>query len=397
MKIYLELLRSNDVLKKLSLVQLISYFGAWFSNVAIYTMLLHMGVGAEVLALTAAMHFIPGVLQAPFSGVILDKFKTRTIMLSLLVIELIVTASLLMINNIEDIDLLYILIFIKMAAASFYFTAEMSLLPKFLKENDLKLANEIHSIIWSVSYTLGMAISGFVVYVVGVKIAIMLDTLTFLVSLVILSTISFPDILQKSSGSFFKMMSSTFEYFKKKTLVIHLLIIHSLVGFTAFDAFVALLVDEYYSSFIAISLAIGMMNASRAIGLVFGPVLFSRYINNTTLVFLFFYQSLAIYIWSLFLENFYISLVLSVFVGLSTTILWSYTYTLLQQNTDEEYYGRVVSYNDMLFLSVSALSSILIGYAFTNNYSLDQIAQILALIFVAGGFYYLIIKQRFSL
>ncbi len=397
MKKYLELLRTNDVLKKLSLVQLISYFGAWFSNVAIYTMLLQMGVGAEVLALTAAIHFIPGVIQAPFTGVILDKFKTRTIMFTLLIFELIATVSLLMINNINDITLLYILIFIKMAAASFYFTAEMSLLPKFLKENELKLANEIHSIIWSVSYTLGMAISGFIVYVVGVKIAIILDTSTFLLSLSILTTIVFPDLLQKSSGSFFKMMSSTFKYFKKKPLVIHLLIIHSLVGFTAFDAFIALLVGEYYSGFMAISLAIGMMHASRAIGLAIGPVLFARYINTTTLVFLFFYQALAIFIWSLFLENFYISLILSIFVGLSTTILWSYTYTLIQKNTDEEYYGRVVSYNDMLFLSVSAFSSMLIGYAFTSNYSLEQIAQILALIFVAGGFYYLIIKQRFSL
>ncbi|RUM61306.1 MAG: MFS transporter, partial [Sulfurimonas sp.] len=74
MKRYVALLKSEPVLARLSLIQLIAYFGAWFSNVAIYTLLLDMGVSATIVALTAALHFLPGVIQAPFSGVLIDRF-----------------------------------------------------------------------------------------------------------------------------------------------------------------------------------------------------------------------------------------------------------------------------------------------------------------------------------
>ncbi|MBU1927881.1 MFS transporter, partial [bacterium] len=72
MKDYIELLQKEPVLKRLSTIQLIAYFGAWFSNVAIYTLLLSMNVSAEVVAFTAMIHFLAGVIQAPFSGVIID-------------------------------------------------------------------------------------------------------------------------------------------------------------------------------------------------------------------------------------------------------------------------------------------------------------------------------------
>ena len=165
---YLKLMQMEPILRRLSLIQLIAYFGAWFSNVAIYTLLLNMNVSATTVAFVAMLHFLAGVAQAPFSGAIIDSVKPKNLMLSLIVVEILATFSLVFINSISDLWLLYILIFVKMAAASFYFTTEMSLLPKILNGQKLQKANELHSIIWSLSYTLGMAISGFFVYVLGV-------------------------------------------------------------------------------------------------------------------------------------------------------------------------------------------------------------------------------------
>ncbi len=81
MKHYLLLLQSEPILKRLSIIQLIAYFGAWFSNVAIYTLLLDMQVSAGVIAFTAALHFFAGILQAPFSGPLIDRSEPKKLML----------------------------------------------------------------------------------------------------------------------------------------------------------------------------------------------------------------------------------------------------------------------------------------------------------------------------
>ncbi len=385
---YIQLLKSEPVLKRLSIIQLIAYFGAWFSNVAIYTLLLGMNVSAEVVAFVAMLHFLAGVIQAPFSGSIIDSVKPKKLMLVLISVEIFATLFLIFINSISDLWLLYTLIFIKMAAASFYFTTEMSLLPKILDGSKLQKANELHSIIWSFSYTLGMALSGFVVYLFGVKVAFILDASMFVVGFFLLYKLELRVEIIKTGENLLQMMRDTFRYLKQTPQAIHLMLIHAFVGLTAFDALVALMVDKYYASVIATSLALGLLHASRALGLVIGPIIISNWINNRRIVYIFIAQALSVWLWAFLMKDFYLSLFASVIVGLFTTTLWSYTYTLLQKNIEEKYYGRIVAYNDMLFLSSAAFTSFMIGFLATDGYSLEFITVVIGVGFVIGGIYF---------
>ncbi|QOP45430.1 MFS transporter [Sulfurimonas paralvinellae] len=388
MKLYMDLLREEVVLRRLSIIQLISYFGAWFSNVAIYTLLIHLDASAEVVAFVAMLHFLAGVVQAPFSGPIIDRFKAKELMLFLIAVEIVSTAALVFISQLSDLHLLYILIFIKMAAASFYFTTEMSLLPKILHGDKLQKANELHSIIWSLSYTLGMAISGFVVYWLGIKTAFLLDAVMFIIAFFLLYDLHFKDEVLQIEENILKMMVDTFLYLRENPKAIHLMIIHSFVGLTAFDALVALMVDRCYASLIAASLALGLLHSARAIGLVIGPVILGKWINNKRLVYVFIAQGLAVWLWAYWMHNFYLSILASITVGFFTTTLWSYSYTLLQKNIDKKYYGRIVAYNDMLFLGSAAFTSYMIGYLATIEYSLENITFLMGLGFIIGAVYY---------
>jgi MFS transporter, DHA3 family, macrolide efflux protein len=385
---YFKLLNSESVLKRLSIIQLISYFGAWFSNVAIYTLLLGMNVSAGVIAFVAMAHFLAGVFQAPFSGSIIDSVKPKNLMLSLLGVEIFSTISLIYVNSLSDLWLLYALIFLKMAAASFYFTTEMALLPKFLDGQKLQNANELHSIIWSLSYTFGMAISGFFVYWLGVKAAFALDAFMFLVAFWLLWGLDIKVEFIKTGENLLLMMRDTFTYLKRSKVAIHLMLIHSFVGLTAFDALVALMVDKYYATFIATSLALGLLHSARAVGLVIGPMVISRWINNKTIVYVFIAQGFAILLWAVAMSDFYLSLAASVVVGFFTTTLWSYTYTLLQKNIEQKYYGRIVAYNDMLFLSSAAFTSFMVGYLATHDFSLEIITALIGFGFFAGAVYF---------
>lgn len=397
MKRYWNLLRTEPLLSQLSLIQLIAYFGAWFSNVAIYTLLITLHVDASMIAFVAALHFFAGVLQAPLSGVIIDRFSPKKLMLFLTIIEIICTLMLVSIDEVSKLPLLYVLVFARMAAASFQFTIEMSLLPRILSGKALQGANEIHSIIWSLSYSLGMALSGLLVYSVGVTAAFLLDACLFIIVLMLQINLHFTLEKSESTSCFRTMMGDALRYVRKERVVWHLMLLHSVVAFTAFDALVVLSAQKYYMNIIAVSLGIGLVHAARAVGLAIGPLFLGEWVNVRRLEFLLFAEAFAIGLWAWAMSDFYFSLAASVLVGFMTTTLWSYTYTLLQKHTHYEYYGRVVAYNDMIFLMVGGLVSLLIGFLVNSGWALESITLVLGGAFLIAAVYYRWLRQHYEL
>lgn len=397
MKRYWTLLRDEPLLRRLSIIQLIAYFGAWFSNVAIYTLLIQLHVDATIIAFVAALHFFAGVLQAPLSGVIIDRISPKKLMIFLTITEIMATLSLISIDHVSELVWLYLLVFIRMGAASFQFTVEMSLLPRVLSGKSLQYANEIHSIIWSLSYTVGMALGGSVVYLIGTTQAFLLDAVLYGVALILLMGVKIEIDLERYEHSFVQMMGDAFRYIQKNRIVFHLMLLHAVVGFTAFDALVVLSVKHYYMDIIAVSLGIGLIHAFRAIGLTIGPLFLGEWVNVDRLKWLFIAEALTIGLWALLIENFYLSLAASVLVGLVTTTLWSYTYTLLQHHTQTDYYGRVVAYNDMIFLMAGGLVSLAIGAMVEWEFSLMSITLLLGSAFGVAAWYYGWIRKHYTL
>lgn len=397
MKRYWNLLLNEPLLAKLSLIQLIAYFGAWFSNVAIYTLLITLDVDASTIAFVAALHFFAGVLQAPLSGVIIDRVSPKKLMVLLTIVEIACTLMLVSIDEVSKLPLLYVLVFVRMAAASFQFTVEMSLLPRILSGKLLQNANEIHSIIWSLSYTLGMALSGIVVYTVGVTYAFLLDAILFMIVLLLQINLHFHIEKIKPSSHFLAMMGDALRYIKKERVVWHLMLLHSVVAFTAFDALVVLSTKKYYMDVIAVSLGIGLVHAARAVGLAIGPLFLGEWVTIKRLEFLLFAEAFAIGLWAWAMRDFYASLAASVLVGFMTTTLWSYTYTLIQKHTHSDYYGRVVAYNDMIFLTVGGLVSLLIGFLVKLGWTLESITLVLGGAFLIAALYYRWLRQHYAL
>ena len=384
---YRKLFAEHKIIRDLSLIQFIAYFGAWFSNVAIYTMLVDFGSTEFAISVVTAMHFLPAILIAPISGAIIDRVKIKPLMLSLLATELVMTILFLTIDNKSEIWLLMILIFIRMSAASMFFSTEMSLLAKLLNGKPLQMANEIHSIIWSFTYAVGMAISGFIVNWYGVKTAFIIDALIFTIALIVFIRIDFVVKASIARDKFFELIKDGFRYIKNDKVILHLIFLHSSVGLTSFDALITILAKNEYKYVISVPLAIGISNAVRAVALMFGPIFISKYVTKQNLHYLLIFQGIAIILWGLMQDNFYVSLIALFIVGLSTTTLWSFTYALLQDKCDEKYIGRVISYNDMFFMLSCIVTTLFIGLMASLT-SIDIITILLGLGFLAFAFYY---------
>lgn len=394
MRSYITLLGRYPLLLRLSVIQLSAYFAVWFTNVAIYTKLVEINASAFMISLVTAIHFLPAVIQAPFIGPLIDRFDPKKLMLTLLLTETTMTFFLLFFNSLSMIWFLLLVLYIRMSAASFYFTAEMSLLPKVLSGEELQKANELHSLIWSFSFTTGMALSGIFVSTFGTFNAILIDAFMFVFLLGILFTTRFPSISFGKKEAVWVMLKEGIRYIVKHPTLFKIILLHASVALTIFDTIVTLLADMYYKNIVAVALAIGFINASRALGLMMGTMILSRFTNDKTLLYLFILQGAVIIIWGSIQHNFYLSLIGSFFVGFFTTMLWSYTYTMLQKETEQSYYGRVIAYNDMFFMLVSVITSVMIGVLANNGVALNVITYIIGIGFlVTALFYALFLKE----
>ena len=148
-----------------------------------------------------------------------------------------------------------------------------------------------------------------------------------------------------------------------------------------------------YKEIFSVALVMGFINATRALSLIAGQFILSKYTNAKTLFWIFIAQGISIILWGLLQSNFYTSFVGIVLCGLFTTTLWSYTYTLLQYETDAQYYGRVIAYNDMVFMGMGTGVSFAIGALFEAGVALWVITCLLGIGFIFFGFYWRFIEK----
>ncbi|NPA59541.1 MAG: MFS transporter [Epsilonproteobacteria bacterium] len=380
------LLLKNPLILRLSIVQFLAYFGAWFSNVAIYTMILKFEVSPIINAIVVSMYALPALL-APFNGAIVDKYLSKKFMITLLIAEFFMTLSYLLIQNNSQVWLLIIFIYIRTSATLMFFNAQMSLLPKILKEDELKKANSLHSIIWSVTFAFGMAIGGVIIDKFGIYTTIKIDSLLFILAIIIFSTIRFK-LPTNDIMSIKTLIKDGFLYLRSDKKTLHLIFIHASVALTTFDTLINLLTNSNYKYVIAIPLAIGWLNATRAIGLVVGPFIIGDRVNEKNLYIFFILQGLTIIIWALVQKSFYMSMLMMFFIGFFTTTLWSYTYTLIQNRISTKYLGRVLAYNEMIYMGSGIIVTLFTGFAYKYGLSLFSISMILGLGFFVVGIYY---------
>lgn len=391
---YLDVLK-HPVVAQLTLIQFISYFGTWFSQVAIASMMIEYGASPLAIAYIFMMIMLPAIVLAPISGWIIDRISFKKLMGTLLLIEISMTLLFTTVNSLNDINLLMLFIFIRSMASSILFSAEMALFPKILKGEMLKKTNEIHSIVWSVCFALGMAIGGIVTYHFGYDTTFLIDVMLYCIAFMLLLKLQL--ILEpiKHTESAVNMMKSGFVYLKNHKKLIHLILLHATLGLTSFDTLLTLLADLHYKYVLAVPLAIGWINATRALAMTIGPLLLSKYINDKNLHYFFALQGIAIICWSFIQHSYAMSIVAMLGMGLLTTSLWSYTYYMLQQEIEMKFLGRVIAYNDMIFMIFNTIVTLFVGYTAKMGLPLQTITFIMGFGFIFTAFYYQWFKKYY--
>ena len=404
---YFPLLKQNPSFRNLWYGQVISELGNWVNSIALYALILQLTGSGMAMAAAMMAKLLPMVIISPFAGVVIDRMDRRTVLIASDILRCFTVLCFLIVESREDLWLVYAITLFEVALTGFFEPARSAILPSIVKKNHLVTANAISGATWSIMLTLGAALGGFVVSLFGVKVAFILDALTYLLSAWFIIKISYPNTkseepIKKNNSSGIKGLLEGGRYLISHPIVLALALLKSGMAIKGgIMTLIPLFANRLWSDPAAVSVAVGIMFSSRGIGSAIGPILIRKWLGESPKIL---QGSIlaAFFLGSLALLGFSVSknlLLTSLCIGLSGmfgSIVWVFSTALIHLEADRQFLGRIFGIEMALLTLIMGISNGVVGVAIDGLQmtiqsvilwmsGLYMIPGILWIIFLASG------------
>jgi len=183
---YIEFFSSNAKYRRLWAASVISLLGEWFNTIALFLLILEYSGSEFLLGILFSVRMILFGISQPINGLLADRLNRKSLMLWSNIAQIFLALTFLMVDGPEDMWWLISVSGIMMLFHGVYVTAERAAVPNIVDEDDLITANAIGSASWSTALCTGAMLGGVVVSQWGTDAAFVIDSLTFLLSAIIL-------------------------------------------------------------------------------------------------------------------------------------------------------------------------------------------------------------------
>ena len=404
---YFPLLKQNPSFRNLWYGQVISELGNWVNSIALYALILQLTGSGMAMAAAMMAKLLPMVIISPFAGVVIDRMDRRTVLIASDILRCFTVLCFLIVESREDLWLVYALTLFEVALTGFFEPARSAILPSIVKKNHLVTANAISGATWSIMLTLGAALGGFVVSLFGVKVAFILDALTYLLSAWFIIKISYPNTkseepIKKNNSSGIKGLLEGGRYLISHPIVLALALLKSGMAIKGgIMTLIPLFANRLWSDPAAVSAAVGIMFSSRGIGSAIGPILIRKWLGESpkilqgSILAAFFLGSLALLAFSVSKNLLLTSLCIGL-SGMFGSIVWVFSTALIHLEADRQFLGRIFGIEMALLTLIMGISNGVVGVAIDGLQmtiqsvilwmsGLYMIPGILWIIFLASG------------
>jgi MFS family permease len=404
---YTGLLRANRDFRQLWLGQVVSQLGDWFDTIALFTLVLRLTGSGQAVGLVLVARFLPSVVLGPVSGVLADRFNRRHIMIASDAARAVVVLCFLFVRRPEQVWLVYFLTVLQLAFSAFFEPARSAALPSVVRAPDLVTANSLSSVTWSAMLTLGAAVGGPVTGWFGTDAAFVVDSLTYLLSAVLVWRMRLPPrpprakrrlTLAKALG-----VTDTLEglrYVKGRPRVLATLLVKPAWGL---GGGILTLLPVFGEKVFPVggSAAVGMsvLYVARGIGTALGPMLTRRFYSETrgqmeNAIGVSFVVAGAFYVLFGAAQSFALALCWLAVAHMAGSVLWVFSTVRLQATVDDEFRGRVFAAELMLMTLSMAASNYATGEALGRfNYSPRVVAVATGVFFTLPGFVWFLTRR----
>ncbi len=366
---YRELIRTNASFRWLWIGTVVSLLGDWFNTIAIYELVNELTGSPLALGAVFITKMLPFALVSPLAGLIADRFDRRRLMIASDLIRAVVVLGFLLVDDIGDLPLLYVLTALQVAISAAFLPARSASIPNITSPDELLTANTLMSATWSTMLAIGAALGGFAAEWIGIRAVFLIDSGSYVVSAGFIVMTAIPHTkADRAPGSIIRSAYDDIVSGWKHLLshpdvgrIAPAKAVWSLGG-GALVYMLALLGEEINPG--ASAVGIGVLFAARGIGTGIGPVLARAWFTNedkwplvlgaciaTSGVL---YLAVGVVSWSYWIALFV------VVSHAASGANWVLASVLLQRRTVDHFRGRVFG-TEWLFVTLADALSILIA------------------------------------
>lgn len=179
--------------------QVVSDFGDSMTSLALMLLVLELTDSISALATMAIILAIPSLTFGLVAGVYIDRFDRRKIMIYSDLLRGIFVLGFLFVDSPDKVWILYVIGFIQAAIGTFFTPARSALLPNLIDEDLLLSANSISQTSNIIFRMLGTGAAGALVSLLGnFSYIFMIDSATFILSLLLLTRIAYRGVPKQS-------------------------------------------------------------------------------------------------------------------------------------------------------------------------------------------------------
>jgi MFS family permease len=190
---YARMLRENRNFRRLWSAQVVSEIGDWFYTLAIYNLLLQLTGRAGSVALALVLQVLPQTLIGPMAGVVNDRLRRKYVMIASDIGRMVIVLCMLLIRSKDKVWMVYPLLMAETLLVAFFEPARSAVIPNIVEREDIVVANTLSSTTWSVNLMLGATFGGLVAAFFGRDTVFLLNALSFVVSAALIGRMSFAE------------------------------------------------------------------------------------------------------------------------------------------------------------------------------------------------------------
>lgn len=374
---YWRLVRDNRNFRLLWLAQIVSELGDWFYAIAIYSLLLELTGSARSIALAYVLQVLPQVFVAPAAGVVNDRMSRKRVMILTDLACAAIVLGMLAVRSPELVWLAYLLLLLETVMWAFFEPGRSAVVPVVARQEEWLAANTLASITWSFNLAVGASLGGLVAAFLGRDSVFLINAASFLASAALIRAMRFHETHLGQAGPFrlrdltdFSPFIEGARYMVQDRRRLATLLVKGGLGLMGTNWVLLPILGERVFPVAAGRLGerrggmlgMSLLMGSRGVGALLGPLvagyLLGRESRRLRLgILLGFIAAAAGYLALSRAPTLGWACAAVVLAHAGGSITWVFSTTLLQQQTEDRYRGRVFSADYAFYcLSVSTVS-----------------------------------------
>jgi MFS family permease len=393
---YARLLGGNRNYRRLWGAQVVSEIGDWFYTLAIYNLLLQLTGRASSVALALVLQVLPLTLMGPTAGVVNDRLRRKHVMIATDIGRVVIVLCMLFIRSREMVWMVYPLLVAETLLVAFFEPARNAVLPNIVERGDVVVANTLSSTTWSVNLMVGATLGGVVAALFGRDAVFLLNALSFMVSAVLIWGMRFNEPHSEGGRRFearelvdFSPIIAGVSYVRA----------HARLRFTILVKFGNLIIGPGWVLFTVMGqnefalrwhgmapergafLGMSLLLGARGLGALLGPLLAASWAGHRQhrlegAIFWGYLGAAAGYTLLGVARHWWQACLCVMLAHFGSSIIWVFSTTLLQMQSDDKFRGRVFAADLGLSMFTIAAGAYLAGRFVDGGFAARNVASV---------------------